>query len=50
MALLNVADVRTINTETFRLKDYIHYENSGLRSLQQVALIITLIFIMNELF
>lgn len=27
MSLLNVEDVRTVNTETFRLKDYINFDN-----------------------
>ena len=27
MSLLNVDDVRTVNQETFRLKDYIHYDS-----------------------
>jgi hypothetical protein len=27
MSLLDVADVRVVNAEAFKLKDYIHYEN-----------------------
>ncbi len=27
MGLLEVADVRTVNSDTFRLKDYLHYDN-----------------------
>lgn len=27
MSLVGVEDVRVVNTETFRLKDYLHYDN-----------------------